>query len=92
MNNQLPQAVKACLWSYDVTKIDLANTDHRKLIIKNVLDRGTSEAVDWLLTTFQKKEIAETIEQTHASDWNRKSLSLWNLVFNTRPLKTGRFA
>ena len=92
MKNELPQAVKACLWSYHTDEVDILNPTHRMLIIKNVLDRGTSEAIEWLFSTYSKAEIAQTIEASSASDWNRKSLSLWALVFNTAPKKQGRFA
>ncbi len=91
MLNDFPQAVKVCLWSYDIDKIDMTNTDHRSRIIQNVLNRGTKEAVDWLFLNFSKDEIANTIKSTSVADWNKKSLSLWSLIFNIQPARTGRF-
>jgi len=91
VRNTLPQAVKACLWSYDTDKIDLSREDHKLIVIQNVLNRGTSEAVDWLLDIFSKEEIALAISKTNVSEWNKKSLSLWSLIFSTRPLKENRF-
>ena len=91
MKTVFPQAVQACLWSYNTDLVDLSVSDHRKLIIHNVLDRGTNEAVLWLRMIFPEKEIIEAITQSSISDWSKKSLALWSLVFNTRPLKQGRF-
>jgi hypothetical protein len=92
MQNDLPQVVKACLWSYDVNQIDLANSDHKRRVIENVLNRGTAPAVSWLLSTFTKEEIARAITASSVSEWNKKSLSLWSLVFGASPARTTRFA
>lgn len=91
MKSNLPQAVKACLWSYDTEQIDLNLPNHRTLVIVNVLDRGTNEAVVWLRATFSETEISEVIVKSSASDWSKKSLALWSLVFNAYPAKVGRF-
>lgn len=91
MHNDLPQSVKACLWSYNTDKIDLAFPDHRKIIIHNVLERGTSEAVEWLMQHFDRDEIAATITASRESEWSKKSLSLWSLIFRAHPAKVGRF-
>ena len=91
MDILIPQSVKACLWSYDTNMIDFSIPDHRKRVIQNVLNRGTSDAVSWLRSTFSSQEITEAIETSSNSDWNKKSLSLWSLVFNTRPTREGRF-
>lgn len=92
MKTTFPQSVRACLWSYDTDLIDLSSPDHRTRIIHNVLDRGTNEAVLWLRQTFSEKEIIGVIAQSSISDWSKKSLALWSLVFNARPVKEGRFA
>ena len=92
MKSQLPQSVKACLWSYDTDKIDLSNSDDRFRIVINVLNRGTMEAVEWLWINFNEKEIADTIQKSYESEWNRPSLKLWSLIYKTLPLKASRFA
>ncbi len=71
--------------------IDFSVPDHRTRIIQNVLNRGTNDAVSWLRKIFSEKEIAEVIKKSFNSDWNKKSLALWSLVFDIRPLKEGRF-
>ena len=91
MKNDLPESVKAVLWSYDTSAIDLKNNDHRQRIIENILNRGTAPAVDWLMKHFTKEEIAAAISNTVVSVWSKKSLSLWSLVFHAQP-RANRFA
>ena len=91
MKIEMPEFVKACLWSYDIDTIDLSVLDHRTRVIQNVLNRGTSDAISWLRKIFSEKEIIEVIEKSISTDWNKKSLALWSLIFNVRPLKKGRF-
>lgn len=91
IQTNIPQAVKACLWSYDTDKIDLSNNDHRQRIIINVLNRGTMDAIEWLKNNFSKQEISESIQKTNVSEWSKKSLSLWSLVYDVYPLKMARF-
>ena len=91
MNEEVPQAVRVCLWSYDIGKIDLSMPDHRQRIIQNVLNRGTTPAIEWLLDTFSKSEIADAIRESSVSEWNKKSLSLWSLVFEREPARQTRF-
>ena len=90
--NKVPQSVKVCLWSYDTDKMNLSNPDHRFIIIMNVLNYGAESAVKWLLENFSKKEIKETIKKSYGSEWNKKSLSFWSLIFNVSPRYKIRFA
>ncbi len=91
MKYDLPDSVKVCLWSYDTDKIDLSLPDHRLLIIKNILNMGTTYAVTWLFDNFTKEEISTAIHNSNVSEWNKKSLSLWSLVFDSSPIKKTRF-
>lgn len=91
MNRELPQAVKICLWSYDTDKFSFSNPDDRFRIIFNVLNYGTKEAVEWLWRNFSEKEIAETIHNSIESEWDRKSLNFWSLVYQVSPARKSRF-
>ena len=84
----MPPAVRACLWSYDVDKIDLDLADHRQRLVENILRRGTMAAIDWLLLNFNNEEIAHIIKHSRNSAWDKKSLALWSLVFKVRPSYT----
>jgi hypothetical protein len=86
----LPQSVKNCLWSYDTEHFDLSIADNRVRLIRNVLDRGTMDAVTWLRTNFPEAEIADAIRTSSVSEWGKKSLSLWSLVYNVYPSRMSR--
>ena len=92
MDTIIPQSVKACLWSYDINMIDLSLSNHRARLVKNGLNRGTDEAVSWVRKNFPENEIADIIKKSSVSDWSKKSLALWSLLFDVRPGKQGRFA
>ncbi|MBI4235121.1 hypothetical protein HY604_02375 [Candidatus Peregrinibacteria bacterium] len=78
----LPNYLRACLWSYDTKKLD---TDKdKKLIITSVLNLGSSKATDWLFKKYSKEEIKNTVKTSNASNWNKKSLNLWRLVFSIK--------
>lgn len=90
--NSLPQCVKVCLWSYDTEHFDLSLPDNRVRLIRNVLNRGTLEAVEWLQENFDVQEIVSAIETSSVSEWGKKSLALWANVFGARPSRIGRFS
>jgi hypothetical protein len=76
---QIPDSVKAVLWSYDLTKIDPAK--HKKLIISQVLNFGSLDAISWLFSSYSAADIKEAALKTPLGSWNRKSLNLWILYF-----------
>ncbi len=88
MRNQIPDFLQPFLWSYDLSKIDMKR--HQKLIIKNILDFGTAEAVSWLKENYTKDEIREVIAQSTRSEWSKKSIYLWSFIYNCSP-KEARF-
>ena len=92
MNCKLPQEVKICLWSYDTNKFSLSNPDDRFRIIFNILNYGTKKAVEWLWRNFSENEIKETIKKSIATEWDRKSLNFWSLIYRTSPSRKTRFA
>ncbi|KKQ09847.1 hypothetical protein A3E66_05600 [Candidatus Daviesbacteria bacterium RIFCSPHIGHO2_12_FULL_37_16] len=83
---QLPQSVKATLWSYDATQIDLQK--HKKIIISQVLNFGSLEAVRWLFANYSSDDIKEVTINIPLGAWDKKSLNLWSLYFN---LNKGQF-
>ncbi len=85
---QLPSFLRPFLWSYDLEKMD--KEKYKQIIIKNVLDFGTKQAIDWLRENYSKKEIRQVIKNSIKSDWSKKSISLWSLVYGVKP-KNKRF-
>jgi hypothetical protein len=91
MKAQLPQSVKACLWSYDTDKMNLFDPNDRFVIILSILNYGTDKAVEWLLANSNEEDIKETIRKSYGTEWNKKSLSFWSLIYNTVPTHQTRF-
>ncbi len=90
MSVPIPAFLAPFLWSYDLSRLDLERD--KSLIIKQVLDHGSAKATDWLRATYSTDEIRDAIQASARSDWGRKSLELWALVYDTRPAREGRFA
>lgn len=86
MSSKVPHFLQPFLWSYDLSKID--KKEHGKIIIKNVLDFGSREAINWLQENYTEAEIRKVIAQTTQTQWSKKSINLWTLVYETSPKKT----
>jgi len=85
---KMPKYVKPFLWSYDIKKLD--KKEHKKRIITNVLNFGTSQATEWLFKQYNKKEIKEVVADPLPGEWNAKSLNLWSIVFDVKSKITKR--
>lgn len=79
----IPSSVRATLWSYDIEKIQ--KEAHKKIIICQVLNYGTKEAVDWLFATYTKEEITFIAQTIPSGQWNKKSLSFWKFYLGINP-------
>ena len=82
--------LKPCFWSYRLEDLDIVT--HKTLIIKQVLNYGAREATVWLRATYTPEEISEVISASMESEWVKKSLVLWSLVYQTQPARASRFA
>ncbi|MHB1769719.1 MAG: DUF6922 domain-containing protein [Minisyncoccota bacterium] len=85
-----PPAVHACLWSYDLSVLDLERD--KTLIITNVLNYGTKEATEWLFSQYSAAQIAAVVQKPLPGRWDKKSLALWSLLFGVTPELKGRFS
>lgn len=90
MKYPIPQSVRATLWSYNEENLD---KDHDKnLIIFQVLNYGTEEAVVWLNQEYTKSDIEKAIQNSTKSSWSQKSLNYWSLILGVVPERFSRFA
>ncbi len=89
-DNNFPQSVRSCLWSYDIDKMDVRND--KDIIIFQVLNYGTTEAVGWLFSAYSRPEILDAFVKTIASSWFKRSLVFWETVFGQSPVRKTRFA
>lgn len=85
-----PSFLQPFLWSYTLEKMDIESD--KEIIIKNILDYGTTEATTWLRQTYSEAEIRSVISASASGDWGKKSLALWQLIYNVEPERRGRFA
>lgn len=79
----IPQFVQPFLWSYDISKMDLARD--KKRIITNVLNLGTKIATDWLFEIYTKEDIKDCLVHPLSGEWSNKSLAYWSLVMDVQP-------
>jgi hypothetical protein len=84
----IPSFVHPFLWSYDIEKLDLSQ--NRERIITNVLNLGTTKAVDWLFKVYNKKEIKEVVANPLPGEWNNKSLNFWSIILEVEPSRSIR--
>ena len=84
----LPDGVRAVLWSYDADRIDIQA--HKKLIVAQVLNYGTEEAIKWLFRQYGRDEVARIASEIPLGQWDKKSLSLWSLVLGIAPVTRAR--
>lgn len=87
-NNKLPTFLQPFLWSYDFFKLD--KTKHKKNIIKNILDYGTSRAIIWMKKNYSENEIKAVIRESIKTEWSKKSINYWSHIYNVLP-KESRF-
>ncbi len=90
MENNLPASVRAALWSYDTSKLDLERDKSR--IILQTLNHGSAAAVVWLNATYSKQDLIDVVQHSSVGEWTKKSLNFWSLVLNTKPERVGRFS
>lgn len=90
MNNAVPAFLQPVLWSYDLSKLDIARD--KQVILKHILDYGDLRAVTWMHETYSSDAIREAITRSTSSDWGTKSLRLWSYIYNVSPAANSRFA
>lgn len=88
-DNQIPDFVKPCLWSYDTSKMELE--EDKKTIIFGILNHGGEEALIWLLKNYSETDIKLVIENTPESAWYKKSINFCKLIFDVIPKHKFRF-
>ena len=90
MKIELPRSVQTTLWSYNTNKLDVKRDKER--IIQQTLNNGSLEAVEWLKQAYSKEELQDTIRQSSAGEWSKKSLNYWSLMLDSTPERVGRFS
>jgi len=82
MKKYIPESIKNCLWSYRSLNIDLVK--EKEMIITQVLNYGTWDAVKWLFRIYNKKEIRNVIKKPQRGLWFKETLNFWSTMFNIK--------
>ena len=83
MSPLTPPSVKAVLWSYDLNALEVQKD--KKIIISQVLNFGSEEAIKWLFKQYSITDVEQIANTIPLFQWNKKSLSLWKLVLPINP-------
>ena len=78
MSPETIAVLKPLLWDVDAGRIDLSA--HRRWLIERVLGFGRPEQVRWLLSTYDIKDIAETVRRSRSLD--KRTANYWALHLN----------
>ncbi len=69
----LPQSFKEYFWDVDFDKLDLKKS--RTFILKRLLDRGDTKALNFLRKYYQREEIKDLLFST--KDISQKTATFW---------------
>jgi len=78
----LPKFLQPCLASYDLAKMD--SERDKEIIITSVLNKGDFRALNWLGTTYSRKEIEKVVSSPIRGMWLKSILSYWQKIFNIK--------
>jgi hypothetical protein len=71
-NDIIPHSLHRFFWDVDQLKLNTAKTP--AFIIERLLDKGDLEAARWVLRTYPKEIIVQTLKE-------KKDFSPWNAIF-----------
>jgi hypothetical protein len=77
-NLTLPETFRPLLWSYDFSRIDPLR--HKKTIIVQALNYGTLAQWHWLVESYGRDGIRDTLAHVPASEIKPRSLRLASLL------------
>lgn len=75
---KLPSFLKQYFWDVDFGKIDFAKS--KAFILKRVLDRGDSRALEWLFQHYTRDDIKNLLLTTR--DLSPKTANFWATYLN----------
>lgn len=82
----IPAFVHPYLYSYNIDDLDVSR--HAGVIIRSILVLGNQQSVDWMKGQYSRDQIREVIEKQIVSDWNRKAMNYWSLIYGVQPKQT----
>lgn len=87
-SKKVPESVRACLWFANSGRLDWER--QKDLVITQVLNRGTWEAVRWVYREYGEKAIKNVVRNPKRGLWFPQSLTFWEKFFRLS-LKSSSF-
>lgn len=78
----VPDSVRACLWFADINYLDWKK--QQDLVVTQVLNRGTWEAVRWVYRTYGTKAMKASLLKPKRGFWFPQSLVFWSKFFGIK--------
>lgn len=75
----LPKYLAPYLASYDLEMLDLKK--NKEIIITEILNKGDSQALKWLIKNYPEKDIKNTISNPINGSWFKSVLKYWLRIF-----------
>lgn len=82
-SEKLPEFLREYFW--DVKFEELEVEKNPRFILKRIIDRGDTKALNWALSIFRLNDIRDIILTSR--DLSRKTASFWTLILNLDPNK-----
>lgn len=80
----LPKFLEPFLPSYDISKMDLDDSQDKKLIIEAVLNQGEMKEIKWLFKTYSLREIKNVLRNPRRGCWDVRVLNYWTEIFGIK--------
>lgn len=87
-NRKLPSHITRCLWSYDISSIDIKKD--KELIITQVLNYGDWDGLKWLYENYDESEIREIVVHPGRGIWFKQVINFWCLMLKVKLPKSVR--
>jgi hypothetical protein len=89
-DNPLSTDMKWLFPEYNFQEIELES--HQGVIIERVLERGTSEQLRWLFSTYGEQRVAEWVQKHGFRLLSKRSFALWRLALGIKDFKVPEWA
>lgn len=83
-DKKIPQFLEVLLPSYNISKLDLKDTDDQELIIEAVLNKGDEKEIKWLFKMYSLSRIKQVLKNPNRGSWSGRALNYWTKIFNIK--------
>lgn len=82
MKKKIPQFIAPCLWSYDISQLDLKEDE--EIIITQVLNYGIWRDLKWLYSVYGEQDVRKVVSNPRRGLWFPKVLNFWETVLEIK--------